>query len=320
MSHHPESASTRYAVLDAQYGDVDEQAAALTGWNQSYMQLLGGGFRGDMCQLGLDGVRIFREGLSTSVYQTGLLAPGSMALGVPLRCSGPGLFCGEPCHLDSLHVFSGSTGFEFRTATEHVMLGIELSPALRGSLEALDEEGPGVPSRAGIHAADPVALADLRQFLCLLFEAAHSTPDLLGVASLRHGMVDALLDKIAALHTQARSSTNTPRGRWRLVHEARQLIEQRLAEPPSIATLCAELGVSRRTLQSGFHQVLGVSPLSYLRAVRLHRVRQSLKAASSVTDAATQHGFWHFGHFAQDYQAMFGERPSQTLQRSRKAS
>ena len=47
----------------------------------------------------------------------------------------------------------------------------------------------------------------------------------------------------------------------------------------------------------------------------LGAVRHALKTAPSVTDAATDFGFWHFGHFAKDYQAMFGELPSQTHRR-----
>jgi AraC family ethanolamine operon transcriptional activator len=66
-------------------------------------------------------------------------------------------------------------------------------------------------------------------------------------------------------------------------------------------------------LQTGFNQVMGLSPLSYVKAVRLNNVRGQLLQQQTVTDAATQFGFWHFGHFARDYQKMFGEKPSQTL-------
>ncbi|WP_372659071.1 helix-turn-helix domain-containing protein [Hydrogenophaga sp.] len=320
MSHHPKSASTGPALpalLDAAYADVDEQAAALNGWNQSYMQLCAGGFQGDIRQLDLDGVRVFREGLKTSVYQTGSLASGTLALGVPLASSGPGLFCGKPCGLDTLHVFSGSSGFEFRTASEHVMLGVELAPELAHSVHPRGEDGPAFPGGAGIHRADPVALVELRQFLVLLFEALHFTPSLLALPTLRAGMVDALLEKVTALHAQAADAGEQPLGHWHMVREAQRLVGDDLAQPPTIAELCGHLGVSRRTLQSGFHRVLGISPLSYLRVARLGAARKSLKSAASVTDAATQHGFWHFGHFAKDYQDMFGELPSQTLRRHR---
>ena len=84
-----------------------------------------------------------------------------------------------------------------------------------------------------------------------------------------------------------------------------------------MAQLCLDLGVSRRTLQSGFQHLLGTSPLAYLKAVRLHQARRALKRVGSVTEAATGCGFWHFGHFAHDYQALFGEKPSETLRRHR---
>jgi AraC family ethanolamine operon transcriptional activator len=52
--------------------------------------------------------------------------------------------------------------------------------------------------------------------------------------------------------------------------------------------------------------------------VRLGGARRSLKqGAGSVTDASLQWGFDHPSAFARDYQAMFGELPSQTLERVR---
>ena len=51
--------------------------------------------------------------------------------------------------------------------------------------------------------------------------------------------------------------------------------------------------------------------------VLYNRVRRALGEAQSVTEAATRFGFWHFGHFATEYRALFGELPSETFRRRR---
>lgn len=307
-------------LLNAAFVDVDEQAAALTGWHQSYLQLSAGGFHGTIRRIDLGGVRLFMEGLQTSVYQTGVLDAGVLALGVLLRYSGPSLFCGVPCDHESLHVFSGRSGFEFRSAHDHVMMGFELAPELARTLRQTEDEGPLFGGEAGIHAADPAAQADLREFMATLFEAVRSTPSLLAVPAVRAAMVDTLVEKVSALNdgsAAAGVSPVFPDTHWQLVRDARELVRARMAQAPTVAEWCASLNVSRRTLQNGFQRVLGVSPLAYLRAARLGAARQTLKTAASVTEAATGSGFWHFGHFAKDYQAMFGELPSQTHRRHR---
>jgi len=51
---------------------------------------------------------------------------------------------------------------------------------------------------------------------------------------------------------------------------------------------------------------------------RLNRVRADLERAdakTSVSTAALQWGFWHFGHFTRDYVKHFGEKPSETRRR-----
>jgi AraC family ethanolamine operon transcriptional activator len=87
--------------------------------------------------------------------------------------------------------------------------------------------------------------------------------------------------------------------------------------PLSVAEWACALGVSRRNLQYAFQDALGINPASYLRSERLNRVRRALGDAQSVTEAATQFGFWHFGHFATQYRALFGELPSETFRRTK---
>ncbi len=88
---------------------------------------------------------------------------------------------------------------------------------------------------------------------------------------------------------------------------------------PYLSELCATANVSKRTLQYAFHDIMGMSPLTYLNRLRLHWARDELRKAKSgartVTDVAMNWGFWHFGEFSRAYRNCFGEVPSDTLRR-----
>ncbi len=89
---------------------------------------------------------------------------------------------------------------------------------------------------------------------------------------------------------------------------------------PYLSELCAAANVSERTLQYAFHDIMGMSPLTYLHRLRLHRARDELRKANSrsttVTDVALNWGFWHFGEFSRAYRNCFGEVPSRTLRQN----
>jgi AraC family transcriptional regulator, ethanolamine operon transcriptional activator len=85
----------------------------------------------------------------------------------------------------------------------------------------------------------------------------------------------------------------------------------------TLLDLSGAAGMRSRSLINAFEAVTGFSPMDYLKRLRLHGVRRALavadKRGTRVIDVATAWGFWHMGHFAADYRAMFGEAPSQTL-------
>ena len=87
--------------------------------------------------------------------------------------------------------------------------------------------------------------------------------------------------------------------------------------PVHVSEICAALGVSRRTLHRAFQEVFGLGPVSFLRHKRLCAVhsilRESAPGSTTVAAVAMGQGFYELGRFAQYYLAMFGERPSQTL-------
>jgi AraC family ethanolamine operon transcriptional activator len=311
------SAGSKDGGLDARrisrsslhFGDAQEQAHALSGWNQDYLQLSAGLFQGELAQVEGTGIKLFVERVQQSVLQTGLLPRGVLALGVPLNASGGGMFCGRACDATSLHLFSGDAGFEFRTSRQHTMLGIELQLG----------EDVELPLRAGTLTHTIRPLSKIKSYVMDLYQSARRDPALLSTPAVVASVSDFLLDSLLrtpnapdALGPQPDTAAN---GHWALVQRCVTLVNDAADAAPTVTQLCAATGVSRRTLQNAFLRVLDMSPLAYIKAVRLKQAREALKNARSVTDAATACGFWHFGHFSQDYQSMFGERPSDTLKR-----
>jgi AraC family ethanolamine operon transcriptional activator len=103
-----------------------------------------------------------------------------------------------------------------------------------------------------------------------------------------------------------------------LAQKAQAWLRQKLADPPTIAAICAEINTSERTLHEAFRRHLGTTPKAYLKTLRLNAARQDLLSGGAnrrVTDVALDWGFLHFGWFSQDYRRLFGETPSQTLRR-----
>ena len=105
--------------------------------------------------------------------------------------------------------------------------------------------------------------------------------------------------------------------RSELVTRAVNLLREQVTEPVTMVELSRQTGVSERTLRAAFHDVLGLSPKQYAIGQRLRAARAALCAAdpssTTVTDIATEYGFYELGRFARRYRNAFGEVPSQTL-------
>ena len=75
--------------------------------------------------------------------------------------------------------------------------------------------------------------------------------------------------------------------------------------------VAAHAGVGVRALGTAFRRETGVSPMRYLRHLRLDQARLDLLSRHcSVTEAATRWGFWNLGDFARHYRQHHGELPN----------
>jgi AraC family ethanolamine operon transcriptional activator len=312
----PGEAATVHAAYTS---DIDEQAALLQGWNQTYDQISAGRFSGSFLEAKVDRVQLFREVTSSSLQQTGALPEGTIAVGAPVALRGNATFCGRPCDGRQLHVFSGHDGFEFFSPRGLDIVGfVLLEHDLRHALTS-DEHEDIMPSLAEPHLrfVDVRALDRLIHIFSdvyeVLMEPLDRTCDQVRLASMSRDMIAALVGSLS--HGYADRFDVPPAKRALIVRDARDLVSEWPQDFTCIADLCRELGVSRRALQQSFQDTLGVKPSAYIRAVRMNGARRAIKTTNSVAEAATLWGFWHFGRFARDYHMMFGELPSEAFRR-----
>jgi AraC family transcriptional regulator, ethanolamine operon transcriptional activator len=103
----------------------------------------------------------------------------------------------------------------------------------------------------------------------------------------------------------------------RLVQLAAFYVEERQEYRTTVTEICQALGVGRRTLEYAFRDVVGTSPRAYFIQCALeaahHKLQASNPADRTVTEVATEFGFWHLGRFSVSYRIAFGETPSETL-------
>jgi len=161
-----------------------------------------------------------------------------------------------------------------------------------------------------------------------LTDLAARQPEVFGVPQAQSAARVELLENLLAtlhstVHSEAAPYDLTRQAHSQVVQIAENYALSHTAERLYVTDLCKAAGVSERTLQYAFKELMGMTPVAYLTRLRLHRVRQALRAAThastTVTKEALRWGFWHFGDFSRAYKDCFGELPSDTLRRSPEA-
>ena len=106
-------------------------------------------------------------------------------------------------------------------------------------------------------------------------------------------------------------------GRPRAIQAAVDAIEQDPAGIETVADIARAAALSVRALDAGFRRHVGISPMKYLRRVRMARAHDALLAAdadaTTATAIAQKWGFLHYGRFAAEYRLAYGHAPSESL-------
>lgn len=271
----------------------------------------------------LSGSLVFTE--HDGILGSSGLVEGRVALRGPLSCDmitlGTGLRFSPGCWQWLTEVETGAVGI-FDASDEHDSLYTpgSLYAAVTLSSERLEAEAAkrGVvldrKVLGGTRIHSRRLAKGIQQQLAREFDLVHAGRGDGGVAV--NELLSALIDHLGRSPTDhtRRVSRNQ---HARIVHRARTYIHEHLAEPISLDAIEAAAFTSRRTLYRAFADILNDTPQTYVRRLRLHRIREGLagdaEKACTITIIANQWGISELGRLAGWYRELFGERPSETL-------
>lgn len=301
-------------------GDLDELAQAQHDWLLRYDQLSRGAFSGSVTHVQLPGLRLVLENASCAVRQRGEVGRGQVGFAMPIALPGDAYFHGQRLTRDAM-MTGPSDDLDLATPAGASVIAVVADRALLDALWQSLYQKPLAAwlDRPLVVQIQPAAAEALRATHLGLMARLLASPSLLDGARSLHQLRDNLLAEwIEAIPPRVDlSGLQSVAARKRVVDRACALMLSQPDLPPSIPQVCRAIGASPRKLEYCFRDVLGTTPLQYLRAARLNGVRRDLKRnhdpALGVQDIASRWGFWHMSALSADYKRLFGELPSQTL-------
>ena len=305
-------------VISGEFLDIDHFREHLRGWDTPAVQIGAGPLTVRLSSMDLGGVvfsdiRVNRKVIDHSRPQAGWL-----------KCVvnlSPAIFCG--IEVDAGHLTVMVPGREYRSILVDNWYSIEIVVAW----PVLAEEGLWLPPH--LLSGPEYATIPLTAELVGLFRRLADT----AFGGSAGGHVDeawlrgALLRALDAAFTINAHGRHGPEPRrlaegYALTQRMIRYVESRFGQRVTVSEVAGELDVTPRALHYAVRSTLGLSPLDLILTLRLNDVRNQLwdarRSGLSVTAAALAQDFGHLGRFSQQYRTLFGELPSETLQRIRR--
>ena len=202
----------------------------------------------------------------------------------------------------------GSQEFVFRRG-QFLVSGIDMP-----SSSSFFDTAPGQPFLSLFFYLDRQILTDLM----LRMRPAGKTPQEDGpgvaVADAEPEFLEAVLRLAELLDKPEQIAIRAPM----ILQELHYLLLIGPLGPVRMESLARQVGMSLSTLHRHFKTVTGLSPLQYLKQLRLHEAqRLMLMEDMRAASAALSVGYESVTQFSREYKRMFGEPPHRDIQRKR---
>lgn len=312
-------------IRSIQTSDPQKLSAFQTGKNRQYTQVRSGSFHACYSEVNLEGVQLFSENINVGARIQATPDPRFVPYAAVLPNGSNGNFCGFQLPENPfLQATGGEWDVTFSNHLHYVSAAFnrEYFQNYYAQITAQDVPYEWLMSR--MVSTLPQALSCFRNGSKQILYLTSQNPNYLNYPAVLKYLSDLpfklIFDALGpTLHKQEKIKPLSKRLRG--VRKSLEYIEANPKKMLTVPEVCAVSGLSERSLQYGFQELLGMTPVKYLRLVRLNGSHQDLLAAQAdsnqkVVDIALKWGFVELGRFAREYQMLYNELPSQTLRQA----
>jgi AraC family ethanolamine operon transcriptional activator len=311
--------------INQRFTDFEDFCSQINGWNLDFRQISASTGQHQLMHFASPELVYVRTLINSSFDQRGCTPPSMRTFSLLADEVAPSIWCSLPIDSHSLIIgprqgeFTGASipGFHLHTFSINEEMLRELAELQFGTSwsKLHDESGTVIQ-------LDGNSIARLRMTLNAINRELLSSPNRylsLDACFFSHQLGEQVIAGVVA--SKPIRLSKPAKKRINALSKVLAYAEVNYEELLSIKQLCNIAGTSQRTLEYIFQEKYQVSPKTFLTARRLHAARRHLLApkqgvTSRIVDIANQHGFWHMGQFAKDYQSLYGELPSQTRKNS----
>jgi len=312
-------------ILNQSINDFDEFLETVREWDLEFHKMDKSSFRAELHQIINGPLHFVHTNFNSHLEQHGQPPPKLRTIGIPADGNQNFILRGQEINGNEICIWPlGSELEAISKAGFHVFvlsLPEDYLTEVGNMLELprLDEMSQGKEK-----VMVPIGVMNSLRSTLLQFCQMNFNDDCKGslVPTMQNDVFDLTRTLLLAI---ANSFAEGKRPRSRLRDQALKRAKEYIAEyahnAPTIPDICAAAFASERTLQYAFIEHYGISPKHYLETFRLNAVRKELHLADpsmmTVKAVAEQWGFWHMGKLGKDYYNLFGELPSETLNKKK---
>lgn len=293
--------------------------AAIQPWELNVDLSRSGRFQCDIQFFRMEGITVYRDRYAFDMRLQGMTPPNTLTIGIPIGgITDQSAFWGKTINPNGIYP-TFHKEIDSRTSVGHdqfvILIDTEFTQdaTLNRVVDFFSSSAPPIFPQ-------PAKLQNLSE-VCHALLAHANEPKVIAngslVSVLRSSLISAIRD--AVFVDQESSGLGIGRQGNRaiaMMYEALLANNQALM---TVSQVCSETGINERTLERAVRAKFDCTVHNLLRRRRLHEARrlllQSGRDQASVTQISYSLGFHDGGRFARDYKRVFGEYPSQTLQR-----